>query len=86
MRIILVCFLLSLPLTTFAQITFKDKEIEITARADQEKVTFVFPFKNSGNETVEIINVNLTCSCLSAKTDKEKYSSENQASLKQFFP
>ena len=74
MRILLVCFFVSLPLTTFAQITFEDKEIEITARADQEKVKFVFPFKNSGNEAVEIINVNLTCSCLSAKTDKEKYS------------
>ena len=80
MRIIMVCFLLSLPLTTFAQIIFKDKEIEITARADQEKVIFVFPFKNSGNETVEIINVNLTCSCLSAKTDKENIVPENQAS------
>ena len=85
MRILLVCFFVSLPLTTFAQITFEDKEIEITARADQEKVKFVFPFKNSGNETIEIINVNLTCSCLSAKTDKEKYSSGESGKLEAIF-
>ena len=85
MRILLVCFFVSLPLTTFAQITFEDKEIEITARADQEKVKFVFPFKNSGNEAVEIINVNLTCSCLSAKTDKEKYSPGESGKLEAIF-
>ena len=85
MRILLVCFFVSLPLTTFAQITFEDKEIEITARADQEKVKFVFPFKNSGNEAVEIINVNLTCSCLSAKTAKEKYSPGESGKLEAIF-
>tara|TARA_B000000565_G_scaffold81092_1_gene58721 strand:- start:22 stop:693 length:672 start_codon:yes stop_codon:yes gene_type:complete len=85
MKFILLWFLAILPSLVYGKISFENKEIEITAAADQEKVTFVFPFKNEGSTPVTIIDVNLTCSCLSAKTDKEIYSSGEKGQLKAIF-
>ncbi|MED5258569.1 MAG: DUF1573 domain-containing protein, partial [Verrucomicrobiota bacterium] len=85
MKFILLWFLAILPSLAYGKISFENKEIEITAAADQEKVTFVFPFKNEGSTPVTIIDVNLTCSCLSAKTDKEIYSSGEKGQLKAIF-
>ena len=42
MKFILLLFLAILPSLAFGKISFENKEIEITAAADQEKVTFVF--------------------------------------------
>ena len=85
MKFILLLLLAILPTLAFGKISFENKEIEITAAADQEKVTFVFPFKNEGSTAIKIIDVNLTCSCLSAKTDKEVYSSGEKGQLEAIF-
>ena len=45
MKFILLWFLAILPSLVYGKISFENKEIEITAAADQEKVTFVFPLK-----------------------------------------
>ena len=85
MRVLSVFIILLFPSLSWSQITFDKKEIEITASADQETVTFVFPFKNTGDEIVEVVDVNLTCSCLSAKTDKELYSPKDKGRLEAVF-
>ena len=45
----------------------------------------MFPFKNVGKESVSVIDVNLTCSCLSATTDKESYGPGEEGYLKAIF-
>ena len=85
MKFIPLLLLAILPTLAFGKISFENKEIEITAAADQENVTFVFPFKNEGSTAIKIIDVNLTCSCLSAKTDKEVYSSGEKGQLEAIF-
>ena len=57
MKLLLLWFLTILPSFAFGKIIFENKEIEITAAADQEKVTFIFPFKNEGSTAVKIIDV-----------------------------
>ena len=85
MRVLSIFIMLLFPSLAWSQITFDKKEIEITASADQETVTFVFPFKNTGKELVEVIDVNLTCSCLSAKTDKDFYAPSDKGKLEAIF-
>ena len=85
MRVLSVFIMLLFPSLCWSQITFDKKEIEITASADQETVTFVFPFKNTGKELVEVLDVNLTCSCLSAKTDKDVYAPSDKGKLEAIF-
>ena len=81
----IITFLFFLPIVAFSEIKFGHQEIEIKAKASDEIVTFVFPFKNIGNGPVSIIDVNLTCSCLSAKTDKKSYGPGEEGHLKAIF-
>ncbi|MEC7863013.1 MAG: DUF1573 domain-containing protein, partial [Verrucomicrobiota bacterium] len=69
----------------FAELKFGNKEIEIKSKPSDEVVSFVFPFKNVGKESVSVIDVNLTCSCLSATTDKESYGPGEEGYLKAIF-
>ena len=47
--------------------------------------SFLFQFINIGIVAVSIIDVNLTCSCLSAKTDKGSYGPGEEGHLKAIF-
>jgi len=69
----IISILFFAPSVAFADLQFDHKEIEIKAKVSDEVVTFLFPFKNVGKESVSIIDVNLTCSCLSAKTNRGSY-------------
>ena len=79
---ILISLLFFMPLMAFAELKFGNKEIEIKSKPSDEVVSFVFPFKNVGKKSVSVIDVNLTCSCLSATTDKESYSPGEEGYLK----
>ena len=72
-------------LMAFAELKFGNKEIEIKSKPSDEVVSFVFPFKNVGKKSVSVIDVNLTCSCLSATTDKESYGPGEEGYLKAIF-
>ncbi|RZO16887.1 MAG: DUF1573 domain-containing protein [Verrucomicrobiaceae bacterium] len=82
---ILISLLFCMPIMAFAELEFGHQEIEIKAKPSDEVVSFVFPFKNVGNGPVSIIDVNLTCSCLSAKTDKGSYGPGEEGHLKAIF-
>ncbi|MEC8905875.1 MAG: DUF1573 domain-containing protein [Verrucomicrobiota bacterium] len=82
---ILILLLFFMPLMAFAELKFGNKEIEIKSKPSDEVVSFVFPFKNVGKESVSVIDVNLTCSCLSATTDKESYGPGEEGYLKAIF-
>ena len=82
---ILITLLFFLPVMAFAEIKFGNKEIEIKANPSDEIVSFVFPFKNVGKKPVSVIDVNLTCSCLSAKTDKKTYGPGEDGYLEAIF-
>ena len=82
---ILITLLFFLPVIAFAEIKFGNKEIEIKANPSDEIVSFVFPFKNVGKKPVSVIDVNLTCSCLSAKTDKKTYGPGEDGYLEAIF-
>ena len=82
---ILISLLFCMPIMAFAELEFGHQEIEIKAKPSDAVVSFVFPFKNVGNGSVSIIDVNLTCSCLSAKTDKGSYGPGEEGHLKAIF-
>lgn len=50
----------------FAALEFERTEIEVQARADERVLIVLFPFRNSGSEPVDILDLSTSCGCLEA--------------------
>ncbi len=85
MRSLLIVFLAGLPLIASGALTFSERNIELSSNPSDEKVSFVFNFSNDGKDTVHIEDVNVSCACLSAKTDKSSYAAGEKGRLEAVF-
>ncbi len=55
------------------ELQFEKTAIEETVSPGTENVDFAFPFKNAGEQPVEITSVKTSCGCTTAKLDKKVY-------------
>ena len=85
MRFLLTVFFVGLPMVASGGLTFSEREIELSSKPSDEKVSFVFHFSNNGEQSVLIEDVNLSCACLSAKTDKSSYAAGEKGRLEAVF-
>jgi hypothetical protein len=69
----LTAILLTLPLITSAELRLDVKEVSVKPKAEDEVIKVQFTFKNHGSKAVRILNMESTCSCLSANLDKPVY-------------
>jgi len=79
--VLLTVCLAGLPLVASGKLIFPERELELNAKPSDEKVSFVFSFSNGGENTVNIEDVNVSCSCLSAKTDRSSYAAGEKGQL-----
>ncbi|MEI6279961.1 MAG: DUF1573 domain-containing protein [Verrucomicrobiae bacterium] len=68
-RILLIFFLLLSVGPAFAGIEWETTFREVRAGAAEKSVSVVFPFRNTGGETVGIAGIQTSCGCTSAKAD-----------------
>jgi hypothetical protein len=64
---------LTTALTCSADLEFESKSIELKANPSDQVVQAKFLFKNTGEKDVEVNEIQIGCSCLSATTDKKVY-------------
>ena len=68
-----------------ADLTFEKDRVEIQAKPEEEEVTGLFPFKNTGATTVEIMAIESNCGCLAAGADKTAYAPGESGVMKAVF-
>lgn len=85
MRLLLFVFFLALPMVASGGLTFSERKVELSSKPSDEKVRFLFSFTNVGKQSVDIEDVNLSCACLSAKTDKLTYAPGEKGTLEAIF-
>jgi hypothetical protein len=85
MRFLLTVFFAVLPMVANGGLTFSERKIELSSKPSDEKVSFLFHFTNEGELNVDIEDVNLSCACLSAKTDKPSYAPGEKGTLEAVF-
>ncbi len=85
MHFLLTVFFAGLPLVASGGLTFSERNIELSSSPSDEKVSFVFNFSNDGENAVHIEDVNVSCACLSAKTDKSVYAVGDKGRLEAVF-
>lgn len=85
MRFLLTVFFAGLPMVASGGLSFSERKIELSSKPSDEKVSFIFHFTNNGEQSVHIENVNLSCACLSAKTDKLSYAAGEKGRLEAVF-
>ncbi len=69
----LICIALVLPLISFARLEWKKTTIDYQATTDDESVTALYYFANTGAAPVKILSTKTSCGCTVAKLDKEIY-------------
>jgi len=69
MRRILLVFFLSLVGPAFAGLEWETKFRDVRAEPADKSVSVVFPFRNTGAETLAIAGIQTSCGCTSAKAD-----------------
>jgi len=61
---LVIASMLLLPCRMPAGLKWEKSEITISMAADQDSTTIAFPFKNTGTDSVAIMSVEVSCSCL----------------------
>jgi hypothetical protein len=64
---------LSVPLTTWADLSWESKSLEFSPTCTDTKIEAHFKFKNAGTQTVTIGKVTSSCNCTTATVDKKTY-------------
>ncbi len=83
--IIFVCASLFLPLVAIAELVFEQDSLEIEASWSDERVQASFAFVNSGDTTVEILNVRTSCGCTAAKPTQTLYQPGERGTIEAAF-
>jgi hypothetical protein len=66
-------FILLVPISGFAGLEFKERQIEHHATLVEEQSTAVFHFTNTGDKPIEILKVGSSCGCTVPQLDKKLY-------------
>ena len=61
--------------TSGRALDWRQSTLEAQATPFQKTVTLVFEFKNNGDKPVHLLDLQTSCSCLSAKSDKKVFAS-----------
>jgi len=74
MRKILIAFLLlALPLLAHAALEWKKTAISYDAKPEDESVTALFHFANTGDKAIKILSTKTSCGCTVAQLEKTEY-------------
>lgn len=72
MRTLLTALIL-LPLVALAQLEWKKTTISYDAKPEDESVTALYHFANTGSKPVKILNTKTSCGCTVAQLEKSEY-------------
>ena len=80
-------FIISLILThpSYAGLVWESKTVELKAEPGQSSATVEFPFRNDGEEAVDVVKVSTSCGCTTASIDKRRYVPGEAGSIKGVF-
>jgi hypothetical protein len=73
--------LLSIPGATRAQLVFEKKEVDLKAGLSDKEVVARFPFRNAGNYTVHIGDIETSCGCTTAVLEKRTYAPNEKGEI-----
>ncbi|MGI9243902.1 MAG: DUF1573 domain-containing protein [Verrucomicrobiales bacterium] len=68
-----------------ADLKFETRTVELKATPSDEELEAQFSFKNTGDSDVEITELDISCSCLLASTDKKVYAPGDSGKLDVIF-
>lgn len=77
--------MLLFPTPSWAGLVFESTEFAATATPEQDKIPVTFRFKNTSEEAVTVKEVQTTCGCLTAATDKMSYEPGESGEVKAEF-
>ena len=66
-------FALATAMSCRADLKFDRSTVELKAKPSDEQLEAQFTFKNTGASAVEITDLEISCSCLSASADQKTY-------------
>lgn len=69
----LLLVLILLPTVLFGQLEWKKTTITYAAKPEDESVTALFHFANTGDKPVKILSTKTSCGCTVAQLDKNEY-------------
>lgn len=76
---------LGIAVSAVAQLQFEHTAVQHQAALSEEGYTAVFPFTNTGDETVEITGIQSTCGCTVPELDKRIYAPGESGELEAVF-
>jgi len=66
-------------------LVWKNKRVELTATAGQERAEAVFPFRNSGTHAVTITAIESSCGCTTARLTKSTFAPGEAGEIRALF-
>lgn len=82
MKFLLALALLALPLMVHGGIEFESTSLKVDAPAGADDAVFVFKFKVTGDKSVQIKDMKVSCGCLEATTAHSEYGPGSTGEIK----
>src|SRR5687768_15159509 len=80
-RVFASCVIAFLPVTSWAEIQWPQRSVELRPKPDEAQVVATFPFTNLGSEAVTITSLRTSCDCTRASLAKHTYASGEGGSI-----
>ena len=59
--------------SVYAGLKYEATSLTLKAKPEEDELTAVYKFKNEGKEVVKVVQVETSCGCLKAESDKQTY-------------